>query len=46
MRIISIGEIEAQLVGDQAFLYYKDESNVFNIEGIENAENAKELIEF
>jgi len=45
MKIISINSIECQLIGDQAYLYTEDgDSEVFNIKGIEFAENAEDII--
>lgn len=44
MKILNLKGVEVQLLGNQAFLYTDDDSNVLNIEGIEFAENAEEII--
>jgi len=37
-------ELEAHLIGNQAFIYKDGASEVLNIDGIEESENAEELI--
>ena len=44
MKILLIEGVEAQLLGDQAFLYFETSSEVLNIEGIEHSDNAEEII--
>lgn len=45
MKLITItDEIEAQLIGSQAFIYIDSSSEVLNIENIEFAKEPKSLI--
>ena len=45
MKILTIGTIECQLINNQVYLYSQDsDSEVLNIQGIEENENAEEII--
>jgi hypothetical protein len=45
MIILNMGDMEVQLINDQAFIYDNGSSEVLNIQGIESNPNAQEVIE-
>ncbi len=45
MKLIKTDIYEAQLRGDQVFIYFDNYSDVLSIEGIENEPNPKEAID-
>ncbi len=44
MKMITLGEVEVQLIGDQAYLYLESGSEVLNIPNIEHEENCEEIL--
>lgn len=45
MKLIETNRYEAQLRGDQVFIYFENYSDVLNIDGIEEEENPQEVID-